>query len=1817
MRTGAIFARGSCRALRWMALAGMAFALGGGQAAAQVTPDYPMSLTEGDPATIDVEFETQIPVNGLPGTLTLTVSATNATPAVQIITFTHPGNTTTSPVVSERTESFTITPESDDDAEDGPDVGLTFTLLAPLLEPSGGGGSLQPPGNQTLMVEDDETQGYYLQLLTREADLEEGKLIEYRIGADPAFTGGSETLSLELSEAYGFTGDVTAATVLGRATVTLDSTDSVKTISYTATADADSANQYVTLTAYWGTRSEGGEVSNRVLLTDPDEPDAGDLTFTQTSIAPIPAVVGTPITMQLPTVATGGTPPYTYMATGLPPGLTVSLTGMLSGTPTMARATAYTGTYTASDNASPALTGSLSLSITVAAAGTPPPTRDSGEGNYTLTASASMTEGQSLVPVSVRYTVPAAASGTRSATVTITVSVLQRAATDGLTPARERIYESEDPPVTRAELSGATAGVVNEVVALGTTTDVEWLVDPSRDDGDIVYTNAVAGQAFFVFDYGEGAFDETHTAYLRTNRDTDAEDELFKLVATDTEARVTPLRAGADRQLVTLDDVQSQTYELDFPGNNSPHEIDEGDPAGLELAPVPPRTVEMLFNVTLSAVEDVTDYSLDDDPAAISQNYTSDPGTIAGRVRFTVNTSPNDGDRKDDTVTVTARTTNQAGRQRDLETLDIEVLDQHMLPNITITKITIPNAAGTAQVPAPNGSIPEGTVGTVTLTADRSPTNVPNTEDVTVTLKHGAASTADEGDYTLPSPVVIKGSATNNMMTGTFKVDVDEDEDINLDAPESLVLGADVEGSAANGPNPSTDDPHVKLAAIPFTNTTMAQISAKTYPEIEAAVKAARTAGAGPNALWEPGEKLTLEAEDLFDYAATASVVLGNFVADDPAKLSGATSDGMVTITAMGDGESAISITATVVGASSSLEIDQTTSNVVTVKFPITVDPEAITKMPPANVTTAVTAAIKKAADMASSKQWEPDGATAMVALSDLFDVPDSIRAIYDAESSDMGDIEAGISSDKMYVTLMPKSAGTATITVTAADTASGGGTATVSFDATVVAQAAIVAKSQAEVNKVFMDADADELVAGGSAVMVDMSKLFTVAPGVTPTYTTRSSAAAVGANASGTMLTLTPGSAGSAKITVTARSGDKTATVSADVTVGLSDLTVTVTAEPMEIMEGATSTVTATASRPVAAADGEVKIELDVVGDATLDMESITIAAGSSDGSVTLTATEDDDDYENETVVVIASGKGISGATRITITVEDDDEAPGSTIRAKDNAADLIAAAVNAVAGGAEWMVGGMVAQVDMSTLFEVDEGVTPIYAGTSSADAVKASSSGNMLMLTPAAAGSATITVTASDSAGESSARVLADVTVALQALVVTVTASANAVDEGGSVTLTAKANRDVTADREVSLQVVGDAAAVEVADSITIAAGADMGEATLMAVEDDDTQNANVTVVASGAGIATPITMDIAVTDNDRTVNAKSQADVDAVFMVAIGGDFLPGGDAVSVDMSGLFTTNGSPTVEYEAMSSNEESVMASASGSMLTLTPGETGDATITVTATDTRGDAADTATVSSTVTIGVLPLEITSVTASASEVAEGGTVEITATANKMVDANVEVMLVRDATSAAGDDDYTLTPTAMITIMAGETMGKVTLTATDDIETEPAESLTLVARHKDLGDVATVMVTIMASDPKSMFTLSGPTDMNLVEGRSYELTVTADPAVQADTEVPVMRDRAASDADDADFTVASVMLKAGDTSGTTNLMVADDGLDDSGVGMPEALVLYIADGGDNQRLSFNIWDAAVPALPVIAQLLLAAFLALGGYRRYRRR
>ena len=65
MSTGVIFARGSCRALRWMALAGMVFALGAGSAVAQGLTSKPVLTVKGKAAG-EVTLSWTMPGGGAP-----------------------------------------------------------------------------------------------------------------------------------------------------------------------------------------------------------------------------------------------------------------------------------------------------------------------------------------------------------------------------------------------------------------------------------------------------------------------------------------------------------------------------------------------------------------------------------------------------------------------------------------------------------------------------------------------------------------------------------------------------------------------------------------------------------------------------------------------------------------------------------------------------------------------------------------------------------------------------------------------------------------------------------------------------------------------------------------------------------------------------------------------------------------------------------------------------------------------------------------------------------------------------------------------------------------------------------------------------------------------------------------------------------------------------------------------------------------------------------------------------------------------------------------------------------------------------------------------------------------------------------------------------------------------------------------------------------------------------------------------------------------------------------------------------------------------
>ena len=185
-----------------------------------------------------------------------------------------------------------------------------------------------------------------------------------------------------------------------------------------------------------------------------------------------------------------------------------------------------------------------------------------------------------------------------------------------------------------------------------------------------------------------------------------------------------------------------------------------------------------------------------------------------------------------------------------------------------------------------------------------------------------------------------------------------------------------------------------------------------------------------------------------------------------------------------------------------------------------------------------------------------------------------------------------------------------------------------------------------------------DDGVKPGDTVTLMTSDLFDVEPGYTASYGVSVEGDSANASASGEAITITALMAGEAKITVTgtARMASSslipTQTISnvAELTFPVmvvdTTLVVTLSAEPMEVEAGGTTMITATANRAVTAGDGAVTIALTVVGDGTLDAESIMIAVGDMSGSAMLTA--------NESVTVVATGSGVSGLMQVMVTVTD-----------------------------------------------------------------------------------------------------------------------------------------------------------------------------------------------------------------------------------------------------------------------------------------------------------------------------------------------------------------------------------------------------------------------------------------------------------------------------------------------------------------------------------------------------------------------------------
>ena len=876
---------------------------------------------------------------------------------------------------------------------------------------------------------------------------------------------------------------------------------------------------------------------------------------------------------------------------------------------------------------------------------------------------------------------------------------------------------------------------------------------------------------------------------------------------------------------------------------------------------------------------------------------------------------------------------------------------------------------------------------------------------------------------------------------------------------------------------------------------------------------------------------------------------------------------------------------------------------------------------------TAVTTAVNtnREAVVGADMLWTPGEDPIRIETDELFTSDGDVDM--SASSSDEAVVRASVSGG--VLALEPRSPGTATVTVRG--TAVGGATSAIPQTEHDVAVVEFEVKVDQLPLVVTVAANPTEIAEGGVTTLTatanrDVTEDTTIALAVVPSGKLAGPDSIMireGQRTGSATLTASHDDDfedESVSVVATGAGISGSQTVAITVTDDDMALSVTLTASAASVAEGGTVTLTATANQDVSE-NTEVTLVRDAAStagadDYSLDPVLITIMAGGRTGAATLTATDDADVEGNERLTLNALVDSVSVGGSVSLTVTDNDMETTYTLTSSAASVEeggevtLTVTANQAVRANTEVTLMRDAASAAGADDYRLSPERIVILDGESSVEVKLAATDDYSVegveeltlnaLVGGLSVGSVTVTVIDND----------VETTYSLSP-------TTAAVEEGGTVLLTVTANQAVRANTEVTL--MRDAASTAGADDysldpvlITIMAGSRSGAATLTATDDAEVEGNERLTLNAQVGDVSAGSATITVTDNDMATTYRLTS------------------SAASVEEGGMVTLTA--TANQAVREATVVRLMrdaASAAGAddfglapeSITIEAGSR-SGVATLTATDDReveGD--ETLTLNALVgdlSVGSVTVTVTDndmattyrLTPSAASVEEGGTVTLTATANQAVSANTEVMVMRDAASAASDDDYRLVP-ALITILSGETSGEATLTATDDTEAEGDERLTLNAQVGGLS-VGSVTVTVTDNDAEITYTLSGPVDMNVAEGQSAEVTATASRAVTADTMVELVA--TGGDAGAADYSAAPIVIGAGETTGTTLLMAVDDGLAERS----EELTLEGRVGGmKTNALTFTIWDAAVPALPVIAQLLLAAFLAVGGYRRYLRR
>ena len=1586
MRTGAIFARGSCRALKWMALFGVVFALGAGQAAAQTITAAKATVTEGGNVAISVEVEASIQPDTVATPVTVTValedkgqSATpsgatapvtsndespdanlnlGATFSVTLAANTNPSGG--DPVTRKASSTVTLQTTQDDDAENE----TVLLNVNATTTPGVGANLIFQESHQVVTITDDDPQNYTVALTstTPAQSPTEGTSFTVDVKADPPHVDLTETLAVQLR------------TPAGAGVYTIEATGGVNpaTTPLGMGASGDNANSHMlTITP---PMNDGNRVADTIMVelysgSTGNSDLENDPPFTQDvlDLHTLPAITavmtdkdGKELDPQPAMVSEGDTIYLTFTAerpTTAKPAIsdegvkaTVSLSGSADG-----------------DDFDPRL----------------PQEIDIPGGPAATTAKLELKVADNVDVNDEMFTLDAEVKGdaTKGTATSMSTDILGMAVMIDDTTMLH--IEPQDPAdVETAVMEARTAAAMSQ-----TPADL-WTAAGATPDDDAVI---MLGALFKLPDAMSGLS-------LSVTADSDNPDAVT---------------AEADSSMVTLSpkgDGMANVEVVVTTFSTATTSQQTQNTATVEFM-VSVDKLPPVVTVTTMPTGSVDEGGMFDVIATLNQDAPYDKA-ITLEVRGPVVGGADHMVTIDEGMTYGTVTLEVMDDMVVAPMSDIVVIpsfppdpDVTVEPSSIVLMVTEDDVATTFEVTVAADSVMEG--GEVEIDVTATPAV---TEETMIDLVLGAGSAGAE-DYAVESLMIASGGTTGGAtLTAAADGMVEGDETLMLNAMVGDLLVGTVSLTIVDGDMEIVYEYGLTVSPATVAEGGEVTITATVDPAVEEATTVTLMRDAASTA-----------AMSDYDVAASITIAAGGTsgeatlmaTADDLVE-----DDEMVTLHGMVDDMRIGSVSVTI----ESDDVD------VVYEYGLTVSPATVAEGGEVTITATVDPAVEEATTVTLMRD-----AASTAAMSD-YDVAASITIAAGGTSGEatlMATADDLVEDDEMV-----------TLHGMVGDMRIGSVSVTIeSDDVDVVYSYELSAPATAtEGDEVVITATADPAVEEATTVMLARDASSTLAP---DQYTGEMSITIAAGMATGTTtLTITEDYdvEGDATLSLVGTVGTASAGV---VSIAVSDndvettysLMVTDNLVPvMSLTEGDDPvTVTVTASQMVREAT-MVKVVAGMGSEADagdFTVTDITIPANDTAGVGVLTISDDLDVEGSETLALVAM-VGDMMSEPVMITIEDNDVATTFSLMAAASSVmeggdvTITATATQDVRGNVEI---GLVR--DGSSTARMDDDFTLTQGGMITI--MDGESEGSLTLMAvddEDVEGTESVTFNGTMDSGSVTIEIMDNDEETVYTYSLSAPASAT---EGDEVTITATASSAVEADTMVML--TRDASSTLAADqytggmSITIEAGMETGATTLMITEDYAVE-ADATLMLSGSvGAMSAGSVSIMVTDNDMETTYTLEITDNTVPVTSL----TEGDGAVTVTVTASQMVREATMVQVVAAANSQADASDFMASAINIAAGGTTGVGTLTIT---DDPDVEGTEVLSLVAMVGdamSAPVMITvmdndtettySVSASASTVMEGGEVTITATATQPVRGNKEVMLVRDGSSMAMEDATT--------------------------------------------------------------------------------------------------------------------------------------------------------------------------------------------------